>query len=115
MPVACFYRDQVPFMHLIPNFQLCSAMLLHIEPRPDFSLFLGPFQRIGWYCVIPRFGGSFLRMKRTKEEGKTSTNYRDGKNGLNVQPPKQNIAHLSEPKKKKVENANETPHHSAAN
>jgi len=31
------------------------------------------FQRIGWYCVIPRFGGSFLKMKRTKEEGTIST------------------------------------------
>lgn len=35
------------------------------------------YQRIGWYCVIPRFGGNFLKMKRTSEEGRISTNCKE--------------------------------------
>lgn len=34
----------------------------------------GSHHRIGWYCAATRFGGSFLRMKRTSAIGSTSVN-----------------------------------------
>lgn len=62
---------------LLPS---CTSFLkIRVTINPRISLeannisFNFP-QRIGWYWVMPRFGGSFLNIKRTREEGRISTN-----------------------------------------
>lgn len=39
----------------------------------NWKVLVPAIQWIGWYCVIPRLGGSFLKMKRTRDEGRIST------------------------------------------
>jgi hypothetical protein len=46
----------------------------HQIPLHDIYFHVDPIHRIGWYCAATRFGGSFLRIKRTRAIGTISVN-----------------------------------------